>query len=500
MTIGLIMLTASWGITYYGWVVCYAISLLVYSIGVGGEYPMTATIGMEKGWASGKISTAEDRLHRGRTVVGAFMMQGWGQFFNQAILMVALLAFNHGQGFPTTTSKGQTSTGQFGEATVQWTYRLSFAIPAVLTAWLIYFRAYHMKGASRQLDATKARASVTGYDMQSLHLTMQHFWPRVLATAGGWFMNDVFFYGNKLFSANFIAVVQPNAASQVMVYFLWNLANIVVELAGYYLAMWFVDHKLYGRKWMQIIGFFLCFIFFAIPGFRFFWFTDPTAPPSRIKAFQAMYFLTSFFNQFGPNCVTFLVAAEVYPTPIRGTAHGISAAAGKLGALMIGIIGNYISDQRKLFIIVSWFGLLGAALTLFFLPDTTGLDLREQERRWQHIREGREHEYHGTAVHPRHLSMWENWMGHSKHYNAELDYQMKVKEFRAEWETAMASRAEEKEAMFDMDEVDDAIMEGPIHDYFARTSPEFRGKDANDTQETMVLPPPATEQQPLSKE
>ena len=28
-----------------------------------------------------------------------------------------------------------------------------------------------------------------------------------------------------------------------------------------------------------------------------------------------MYFLSSFFNQFGPNAVTFLVAAEVYPPP-----------------------------------------------------------------------------------------------------------------------------------------------------------------------------------------
>jgi len=26
-----------------------------------------------------------------------------------------------------------------------------------------------------------------------------------------------------------------------------------------------------------------------------------------------MYYLSSFFNQFGPNCITFLVAAEVYP-------------------------------------------------------------------------------------------------------------------------------------------------------------------------------------------
>ena len=35
MFLGLIMLTASWGVTQNGWVICYAWSLFFYSIGVG---------------------------------------------------------------------------------------------------------------------------------------------------------------------------------------------------------------------------------------------------------------------------------------------------------------------------------------------------------------------------------------------------------------------------------------------------------------------------------
>lgn len=69
-----------------------------------------------------------------------------------------------------------------------------------------------MRAASKQLNTQKKKASVTGYDMESLKLTFQHFSPRVLATAGGWFANDVFFYGNKLYSSNFIAVIYPNAS------------------------------------------------------------------------------------------------------------------------------------------------------------------------------------------------------------------------------------------------------------------------------------------------
>ena len=52
---------------------------------------------MENAVGSGKISTKDDRLHRGRKVTSAFLMQGWGQFFNQAILILLLLVFHHGR-------------------------------------------------------------------------------------------------------------------------------------------------------------------------------------------------------------------------------------------------------------------------------------------------------------------------------------------------------------------------------------------------------------------
>lgn len=90
MFLGLLMLTGSWGVTLEGWVICYMISLFFYSVGVGGEYPMTATSSMEGAVGSGKVSTKDDRLHRGRKTTMAFLMQGWGQFFNQIILILAV--------------------------------------------------------------------------------------------------------------------------------------------------------------------------------------------------------------------------------------------------------------------------------------------------------------------------------------------------------------------------------------------------------------------------
>ena len=224
MFLGLIMLVASWGVTQNGWVVCYAWSLFIYGIGVGGEYPMTATSGMENAVGSGKVSTKEDRLHRGRKVTSAFLMQGWGQFFNQVILIVLLLCFHHGSG-----------NNPYSHVSAQWTYRISFAIPAVGTLWLVYYRSYKMKAASKQLNAAKKRSKVTGYDVYSLKMTFTYFGPRMIATAGGWYANDVFFYGNKLFQSEFIKVISP-ATSSVMPGWLWNLCNVGVSLCGYYLA------------------------------------------------------------------------------------------------------------------------------------------------------------------------------------------------------------------------------------------------------------------------
>ncbi|OOF92571.1 hypothetical protein ASPCADRAFT_509501 [Aspergillus carbonarius ITEM 5010] len=455
MFLGLVMLTCAWGVTQNGWVICYAWSLFIYGIGVGGEYPMTATSGMENAVGSGKLSTRADRLHRGSKVVGVFSMQGWGQVLNQGILMILLLIFNAGSG-----------QEPISQTNAQWTYRISFVIPMIGTFWLIYYRAYHMKAASKQLAATKKKASVTGYDTESLRLTFKYFTPRILATAGGWFANDVFFYGAKLFSGDFIKVISPST-KDIFVTWEWSFINCVVTLAGYYAAILFVDNKLYGRKWMQIMGFLLCFIVYVVPAFHYKYYTEA----AHIHSFQAMYFLGSFFNQFGPNCVTFLVAGEVFPTPIRATAHGISAACGKLGALLAGILFNYIDTQTK-FYFVPWWGLFGMALTYLFLPDTTGLDLKEQERRWRFIREGREHEYHGVAVNHKHLSVWERFRGAGKYYDPELDYQQRVEEYRQEWENIMARRSQETKVDEDVDLalVEDELLEGSIHNYFHRTS------------------------------
>ncbi|KAI0889882.1 MFS general substrate transporter [Annulohypoxylon maeteangense] len=452
MFLGLLMLTGSWGTTLQGWVIMYAWSLFVYGIGVGGEYPITATSSMENAVTAGRLSTRDDRLHRGRKVTMAFLMQGWGQFVNQVVLIVLLVIFNRGSGNP-----------PYSVTAAQYAFRLSFAFPAIGTLWLAYYRTWRMKSASKQLEKAKKKSKVTGYDVRSLKLTFSNFGGRLFATAGGWFCNDVFFYGNKLFQGQFIKVISDNPSS-IMTTWTWNLVNVVVGLAGYYMASLLIDNKMYGRKAMQQVGFLMCFIMFVVPAFKY----DYYISSAGIHAFQAMYFLSSFFNQFGPNSVTFLVAGEVYPTQIRASAHGFSAMIGKAGALLASVLYNYI-DTRTKFLVVPWFGLAGMLITYIWLPDTTGLDLKEQERRWQYILEGRDSEYHGIAIHPAHLSLWEQWMGVGKNYHPDLDMKAKIRDMRTDWEEREAVRAgSDAESTTPVDDDEDYTNE--IHDYFKGTT------------------------------
>ena len=93
------MLVAAWGVDLNGWIICYAWSLFVYGVGVGGEYPITGTRALEQS-GTGFEAQKEDKLHRGRNLCLAFLMQGWGQLFNQGILIILLLIFNGGANPP----------------------------------------------------------------------------------------------------------------------------------------------------------------------------------------------------------------------------------------------------------------------------------------------------------------------------------------------------------------------------------------------------------------
>src|SRR6185436_13460599 len=55
-------------------------------------------------------------------------------------------------------------------------------------------------------------------------------------------------------------------------------------------------------------------------------------------ALLGLYTLAQFFFNFGPNSTTFVIPAECFPTKYRSTSHGISAASGKVGAIIAQLV------------------------------------------------------------------------------------------------------------------------------------------------------------------
>lgn len=83
----------------------------------------------------------------------------------------------------------------------------------------------------------------------------------------------------------------------------------------------------------------------------------------------------------GPNATTFLLPVEVFPTRVRGTAHGIAAASGKAGAVLTAFAFGTISDRLGLQGVLGLFsGIMTlTALVTLLIPETKGKSIQDIE-------------------------------------------------------------------------------------------------------------------------
>lgn len=113
-----------------------------------------------------------------------------------------------------------------------------------------------------------------------------------------------------------------------LIYYNTAVGNLILVLAGavpgYWVSAGLVDTI--GRKPVQWFGFFMLTLLFCIIGFDFWNLSG--------GALMALYTLAQFFFNAGPNSTTFIIPGEVFPTRYRSTSHGISAASGKVGAII----------------------------------------------------------------------------------------------------------------------------------------------------------------------
>ena len=146
----------------------------------------------------------------------------------------------------------------------------------------------------------------------------------LIGTAGAWFVFDYAYYGNTLSLPAILKGVDPGA--DLAAKLAWSLAMFVVfALPGYAFAVWWMDRI--GHRRLQLVG-------FGVLGGAFLLLAAVPVLTTSVGAFLAVFGLSYFFVEFGPNMTTFVLPSEVFPVSARTTGHGISAGVGKLGAFL----------------------------------------------------------------------------------------------------------------------------------------------------------------------
>lgn len=227
---------------------------------------------------------------------------------------------------------------------------------------------------------------------------IQYFWVErnyitLIGTSLSWLLLDFGFYGIGLSSPKFLAKTwgslnlhgpsplwktndDPNANvfdmffnTSIHALLILNLGSVV----GGVLMIFFAS-KL-NRVSLQKYGFLVLAILFVILGAMFIT-THTEGAPAIV-----LYVLGQLFFNFGPNSTTYILPAELFPTRYRASCHGISAAAGKLGSILVQIFSTYYSigssspgnesTERygKVLIVFGAIMVVGAAVTHFMVPE-----------------------------------------------------------------------------------------------------------------------------------
>nr|CAB3502006.1 unnamed protein product [Digitaria exilis] len=214
----------------------------------------------------------------------------------------------------------------------------------------------------------------------------------LLGTAATWFLVDIAYYSQNLFQKDIFTSIHwiPKARtmSALEEVFRISRAQTLIALCGTVPGYWFTVFLIdtLGRFAIQLMGFAIQLMGFAMMTVFMLGLAVPyhhwTTPGNHV-GFAVMYGFTFFFANFGPNATTFIVPAEIFPARLRSTCHGISAAAGKAGAI-VGAFGFLYAAQspdeargrRNSLFVLAVSNFLGFLFT-FLVPESKGKSLEE---------------------------------------------------------------------------------------------------------------------------
>ncbi|KAF9415984.1 Inorganic phosphate transporter pho84 [Podila epigama] len=369
----------------------------ILGIGIGGDYPMSATVTSE--WASAG--------RRGQLMSIIFSMQGIGNMMASVMTLIILACFK--------------SAIIEDVDNLDYVWRVCIGIGCIPAVSTIYLRltmpespryAMDVENDVEKANMAVARATDNNTEAATAEQVLanqaavadakanrnhnrdfiEYFsrWENLkvlIGTSSTWFLLDIAFYGVSL-NQSYVLNAMGFVGDGTVYDNLWRttLGNLTVSLLGFVPGYWFTVFLIekMGRKKIQFMGFGMLTILFIILSAAF------HELKKTVPLFVAVFTLAQFFFNFGPNTTTFVVPGEVFPTRVRATAHGISAASGKLGAILatfafnkLAEIGGEPGEHAFLPQLLGIFaGIMGLGfLCTFLIPETKGMSLEEIEQR-----------------------------------------------------------------------------------------------------------------------
>jgi MFS family permease len=337
---------------------------IILGIGIGGDYPVSATI----------MSEYSGKQTRGRMVGLVFAMQGAGLIVGPLVASILL-----GSGISNDyTWRILLALGTIPGLAVFYLRRQIHETPRFAAAGGAHEEAAAAIGAAtgsapapRSAVESKARnpQSVLGGFVILARSRRMLLW--LIGTAGCWALLDFCYYGNTISTPEILKLLNPHASL---------LHNTLVQLGifvvfavpGYVVAILLLDKT--GRRSIQILGFGMMALMFLLIGII------PSVTTVALQ-FVLLYGVSYFFTEFGPNTTTFIYPAEIFPVEVRTTGHGISAGAGKMGAfagafLFPDMLASSLG-VRGAEIVAGVVAAAGMLLTIALLPEPKGKTLEE---------------------------------------------------------------------------------------------------------------------------
>ncbi|KAJ5410847.1 Phosphate permease [Penicillium crustosum] len=392
-TLGQVVSSSSRSLTMSGLLIFWRV---VMGVGIGGNYPVTSLITSE--FATTKW--------RGATMGAVLAIQGFGQFAAVIVALVVTVGFKQSL----ESAKDISHCTDACQLAVDKMWRFTIGLGAIPACFALFYRLAIPETPRFSFDVTrdiiKADKDVRAYLRKRnetgireplytppVQIGIPDFGPKaswsdfyshysqwkhgkvLLGTTASWLFLGIAFYGLDLNNSITIGAINwTNANNIYEILYRDAVRNLTLicggSIPGYLVTIATVDKI--GRKRIQLLGFLMLSALFAVIGLANLDLND--------SSLLALYALTQFCFNFGPYATIFILPGECFPTRYRGTAHGISAAVGMIGALIAQCVflplvyhgAKTPGDApwlNHVMVIFSGFMLCGFATT-FLIPET----------------------------------------------------------------------------------------------------------------------------------